>query len=757
MASLEITVRAPHPQPSAMKQRSGYEPSDTETEWHESPWYDHDLRNGDLGPSLEADYIRNPGPLKQSRRHSSRFEDQLSKASPARRRRSKSPYNPHGVDHGNIHIQTAVSDFLGNVSPVLPRSATDSRRNVSPYSRSESRRHISPYKLAREGQGVVDYEKPNSKSKPPHHQNNKNDFAEEQEGQPQVNEISRVSEKLNYSRRSLSAPRLRSREKEQPVKYGHTEQNGDRACSPLPRNVPVKESEDSHRKSPSVGELNEMVANAKISRLPVTDAPNFQSTDSIQGGDIFFSRDYSVLAMTMQKIAFPKESGVDSRPAPKLPLFTEVDAVPGNLSHSKQGNSSSTLLTRKTTLSSSAISRQSSGRMSTSSSNFSGISASFVRFMGDRRKNQKESWFSCIRKGSRKTSKSPEKNREIAEASFIERARVVESLRQFWADKHQPASLNGFMCHKQEAQVLKQLASCETFPHILLKGPPGSGKKSLTMALLREVFGDPSGNICHELKYIHVQETRPMQLVIPVTSSAHHVELNVHMEPNIRYALMALVKQISSDYAIPPEISIAKLKAHYKVLVLYEVDKATDSIQHLIKWIMDCYTESCKLILCCEDDADILQAVKSRCKIIGVDAPVNHEIIEVLIQIARKEDFELPMRFAAKVAAKSKHNLRKAIMALEACKAHNYPFVEDQPIPVGWERVIEEVAAEVLADPSQKRLFTVRGKFQKLLLDFVDPKLILLKLVEQFLKRVDSSLKREVHYWFAYYVSLWPS
>lgn len=44
--------------------------------------------------------------------------------------------------------------------------------------------------------------------------------------------------------------------------------------------------------------------------------------------------------------------------------------------------------------------------------------------------------------------------------------------------------------------------------------------------------------------------------------------------------------------------------------------------------------------------------------------------MEVLIQIARKEDFELPMSFAAKVANKSKQNLRRAIMALEACKSH---------------------------------------------------------------------------------------
>lgn len=54
-----------------------------------------------------------------------------------------------------------------------------------------------------------------------------------------------------------------------------------------------------------------------------------------------------------------------------------------------------------------------------------------------------------------------------------------------------------------------------------------------------------------------------MQVVVPVTSSPHHVELNVHLEPNANYALMALVKQISSNYAVTPEISNANFKADY--------------------------------------------------------------------------------------------------------------------------------------------------------------------------------------------------
>ncbi|GLT80038.1 hypothetical protein SLA2020_515010 [Shorea laevis] len=84
--------------------------------------------------------------------------------------------------------------------------------------------------------------------------------------------------------------------------------------------------------------------------------------------------------------------------------------------------------------------------------------------------------------------------------------------------------------------------------------------------------------------------------------------------------------------------------------------------------------------------------------------------MEVLIQIARKEDFELFMTFAAKIAAKPQQNLRKVIMALEACKTNNYPFVDDQPTPFGWEEILIELVVEILADPSHKKLFSMRGK-----------------------------------------------
>ncbi|KAH7566380.1 hypothetical protein JRO89_XS08G0150100 [Xanthoceras sorbifolium] len=627
------------------KGRSGYEPSDTETDWQDSPWRDLPRNRRDLNGS-----------------GSSREEV----ISPTKRRQHRHAYK----------------------SPALMTR----NRNGSPFSKSERRRHVSSlYKAG----------------------------ADQDRGAGEKG----AGFQSNHGRRAVSASRLRAK--------------GD------------KEHHNSH------GPMS-------------INGPNFESPDSISPGDIFFSRDVP------PKIGAAPQGHLLLYPKPTPALFSQAEScsivVDDDDDNPKNNRiSTSSGLSSRVTMSRVSAAAASRRSITTSSKISSGTNSrindasgettrSSKKFAASRRKNRSGgAWFSCVRKGSCMDTKMSPERQAFDESSYIEKAFVVEKLRQFWADKHQPSSFNGFICHKHQAQLLKQLVSDDGCPHVLFKGPSGSGKRALAMALLREIYGDPSWNVSNDLQYFPVQDKRHMQVLVPLTSSAHHVELNVNLEANTKHALIGLVKEISNNYAIIPEVSNANFTAGYKVIVLYEVDRAADNIQHLIKWIMDCYTDACKLILCCEDDADILEPVKNRCTVIKVDAPVTHEIMEVLIQIARKEDFDLPMSFAAKIATKSKQNLRKAIMALESCKAHNYPFVDDQPIPLGWEEVLIELAAEILDDPSTKRLFCIRGKIQTLLVDFVHPKLILLKLVEQFLKGVEASLKREIFYWHAYYDKRLPT
>ncbi|CAI5959935.1 unnamed protein product [Closterium sp. NIES-64] len=67
-----------------------------------------------------------------------------------------------------------------------------------------------------------------------------------------------------------------------------------------------------------------------------------------------------------------------------------------------------------------------------------------------------------------------------------------------WVDKHRPATLDKITVHRDTALQLKQLVQAGDCPHLLLFGPSGAGKKTLVLALLREMFGpgaDKTGTV----------------------------------------------------------------------------------------------------------------------------------------------------------------------------------------------------------------------------------------------------------------------
>ncbi|WJX55594.1 hypothetical protein P8452_41352 [Trifolium repens] len=679
---------------STKKGRSGYEPSDTETEWQDTPRYERGGRkNVTLSPEeTRVTSVRNKSPMTLHKRRPSRFEFEVPPSpsvtgsvlsQPRRRHHSKSPYRPHIAQNGGNNDDDD-DDSLSYITGL------NSRRNTSPLPRPDFGRTLSPYNRTHE-------------QRIPSNENRKASSG--------LLEVDRAGTKPNY-RRAVTAPRLRDQEQTSQ----NTRMLKQREKSPF-KTGPVRERE-----------INEMIAQVKLSKNPTDDYSSaLESTDSVQTGDLFFSRECNALQAKNSSLPIKVQQYGYFSPRP---VITDINSISnpseirGNLNKNMPRNSSSNVLLSRTTRVTSIRKGSGTGKTHTNPSVKSDASAkttdSMRKFTSNRKKNQKDAWFACMRTGNCKISRKSPERKPIDEASLIERAIIVESIPQFWADKHQPASLDGFICNKQEAQLLKELVSSQgSCPHILLKGPSGSEKRELAMALLREIYGDACSNLSHDLRHFPIQDKRTMKVSVPITSSSHHMELNVNSEPNAKYALMGLIKEISNIYAITPEVSNMNFKSDYKVIILYEVDKAVENIQHLIKWIIDRYSDICKLVICCEDDENIIASVKNRFKVINVDAPQTHEIIEALTQIANKEEIDLSMNFAMKIATKSKQNLREAILALEACKAHN--------------------------------LLSIRGKFQMLLLDFVHPRLILLKLVEQLLRRTEAGLKRELYYWHAYY------
>ncbi|CAL0299215.1 unnamed protein product [Lupinus luteus] len=319
-----------------------------------------------------------------------------------------------------------------------------------------------------------------------------------------------------------------------------------------------------------------------------------------------------------------------------------------------------------------------------------------------------------------------------------------------WVDKYRPKTLDHVMVHDLIAQNLKKLVTEQDCPHLLFYGPSGSGKKTLIMALLRQMFGPGAEKVKVENRTWKVDAgSRSIDIELTTLQSANHTEIS---PSDAGFQDRYVVQEIIKDMAKNRPIDTKGKKGGFKVLVLNDVDKLSREAQHSLRRTMEKYSAYCRLILCCNSSSRVTEAIRSRCLNVRINAPSEEQIADVLEFIGKKEGLQLPSGFAARIAEKSNRNLRRAILSFETCRVQQYPFTSKQAIPpMDWEEYISEIASDIMKEQSPKRLFQVRGKLYELLINCIPPEIILKRLVYELLRKLDDELKHEVCHWASYY------
>eukprot|EP01139_Manchomonas_bermudensis_P000294 Amastigsp_a292_21.p1 type:complete len:370 gc:universal Amastigsp_a292_21:33-1142(+) len=316
-----------------------------------------------------------------------------------------------------------------------------------------------------------------------------------------------------------------------------------------------------------------------------------------------------------------------------------------------------------------------------------------------------------------------------------------------WVDKYRPKTLDSMHYHEALSARLKSLVREGDFPHLLVSGQSGAGKKTRVMALLYEVFGAGVRNLKLESRTMEVG-ARGTKVELSTISSQYHIELTPSdVGNNDRYVAQEIIKEMAQSVSLASGSGRA-----FKAVVLNDVDRLSRHAQNSLRRTMEKYSATCRLILICSSTSKVIEPLRSRCLAIRIAAPSVAEIVGILKTVASKEGLRLPDVLAERLAVESRRNLRRALLSLEACRVRQYPFTDDQQIQQpDWELFIRELSAGILAEQSPRKLKEVRGQIYELLAHCIPPVVILRTLLRELIAKLDSELKFRFTYFAALY------
>lgn len=314
-----------------------------------------------------------------------------------------------------------------------------------------------------------------------------------------------------------------------------------------------------------------------------------------------------------------------------------------------------------------------------------------------------------------------------------------------WVDKYRPRTLDSIDYHEDVSKRLKALASSGDFPHLLVYGPSGAGKKTRVIAVLHELFGAGVEKMKIDVRTFQTSSNRKLEF--NVVSSPYHMEITPSdLGNNDRVVIQDLLKEIAQTEQVD-----FSGKHRFKVVIINEADSLSRDAQAALRRTMEKYSKNIRLILISNTTSNIIAPIKSRTLLIRIPSPTVDDITKVLSKLASKQEIQLPsdeqdkIQVLNNVGASSKRNLRRALLLLEALTMQNETLKTTTPmITLDWEGVIKKLAGNISRDRNVARISSSRTVLYELISHCIPPKIILKTLAFELLNFVNDKVKSDI-------------